>query len=63
MLKQDYDCIEDISALTNEVYSWPERLEKILKDAEEKHYHERVTLENKLREQKNKFDNEIEVYS
>lgn len=50
MIKQDYDCIEDISALTNEVYSWPERLEKIMKDAEEKHSHERVTLEAKLRE-------------
>jgi len=51
-MKLNIDLGEAITFLSKEAFDWPNKLEKELTLAEEKHNHERLRLEEKIREKR-----------
>ena len=55
-MKLNIDLGEAITFLSKEAFDWPNKLEKELTLAEEKHNHERLRLEEKIRERRQQFN-------
>jgi len=51
-MKLNIDLGENITLLSKEAFDWPNKLEKELELAEEKHNHERTRLEERLRDKR-----------
>ena len=62
-LNIDLGDIEAITGLTKDVYEWPDKLDKQLMNAEENHAHERMRLEERLKEKKIHFNISCDVHS
>ena len=61
-MKLNIDLGEAITFLSKEAFDWPNKLEKELTLAEEKHNHERLRLEEKIRERSLVHAEEIEKF-